>query len=108
MKAPEIPPLDRSRASRYRWVAEIMVQVVFADPSNEEARSLAGGRAWDKHVGTRTCTDRRSFLAVCRADSQRVRCQSDPNPLVRISAMLVPPVELLIGVRKSRFNRASR
>src|SRR6267154_927231 len=29
------------KAGRYRWVAEVMDQVVFADPSNKEARSLA-------------------------------------------------------------------
>jgi alkyl sulfatase BDS1-like metallo-beta-lactamase superfamily hydrolase len=29
------------KAGHYRWVAEIMDQVVFADPSNEEARRLA-------------------------------------------------------------------
>lgn len=29
------------KAGRYRWVAEVMDQVVFADPSNNEARGLA-------------------------------------------------------------------
>jgi alkyl sulfatase BDS1-like metallo-beta-lactamase superfamily hydrolase len=29
------------KAGHYRWVAEVMDQVVFADPSNKEARSLA-------------------------------------------------------------------
>jgi alkyl sulfatase BDS1-like metallo-beta-lactamase superfamily hydrolase len=29
------------KAGQYRWVAEVMDQVVFADPSNKEARSLA-------------------------------------------------------------------
>ena len=29
------------KAGQYRWVAEVMDQVVFADPSNNEARSLA-------------------------------------------------------------------
>ena len=29
------------KAGRYRWVAEVMDQVVFAEPSNKEARSLA-------------------------------------------------------------------
>ncbi len=29
------------KAGRYRWVAQVMDQVVFADPSNQEARSLA-------------------------------------------------------------------
>jgi alkyl sulfatase BDS1-like metallo-beta-lactamase superfamily hydrolase len=29
------------KAGRYRWVAEVMDQVVFADPSNQEARGLA-------------------------------------------------------------------
>src|SRR5882724_2762908 len=32
---------DDFKAGRYRWVAEVMDQVVFADPSNEEARGLA-------------------------------------------------------------------
>jgi alkyl sulfatase BDS1-like metallo-beta-lactamase superfamily hydrolase len=29
------------KAGRYRWVAQVMDQVVFADPSNKEARNLA-------------------------------------------------------------------
>src|SRR5882762_1288142 len=29
------------KAGRYRWVAQVMDQVVFADPSNKDARSLA-------------------------------------------------------------------
>jgi len=32
---------DDFKAGRYRWVAEVMDQVVFAEPSNKEARSLA-------------------------------------------------------------------
>src|SRR5882724_6983692 len=32
---------DDFKAGRYRWVAQVMDQVVFADPSNEEARGLA-------------------------------------------------------------------
>src|SRR6516164_10900392 len=32
---------DDFKAGQYRWVAEVMDQVVFADPSNKEARSLA-------------------------------------------------------------------
>ena len=32
---------DDFKAGRYRWVAQVMDQVVFADPSNQEARSLA-------------------------------------------------------------------
>src|SRR6266404_4116937 len=32
---------DDFKAGRYRWVAQVMDQVVFADPSNKEARSLA-------------------------------------------------------------------
>jgi alkyl sulfatase BDS1-like metallo-beta-lactamase superfamily hydrolase len=32
---------DDFKAGSYRWVAEVMDQVVFADPSNKEARGLA-------------------------------------------------------------------
>ena len=32
---------DDFKAGRYRWVAQVMDQMVFADPSNQEARSLA-------------------------------------------------------------------
>lgn len=32
---------DDFKAGNYRWVAEVMDQVVFAEPSNQEARSLA-------------------------------------------------------------------
>jgi alkyl sulfatase BDS1-like metallo-beta-lactamase superfamily hydrolase len=32
---------DDFKADHYRWVAEVMDQVVFADPSNKEARGLA-------------------------------------------------------------------
>jgi alkyl sulfatase BDS1-like metallo-beta-lactamase superfamily hydrolase len=32
---------DDFKAGRYRWVAEVMDQVVFADPSNQEARGIA-------------------------------------------------------------------
>jgi alkyl sulfatase BDS1-like metallo-beta-lactamase superfamily hydrolase len=32
---------EEFKAGRYRWVAQVMDQVVFADPANQEARSLA-------------------------------------------------------------------
>jgi len=32
---------DDFKAGRYRWVAQVMDQVVFGDPSNQEARGLA-------------------------------------------------------------------
>jgi alkyl sulfatase BDS1-like metallo-beta-lactamase superfamily hydrolase len=32
---------DDFKAGNYRWVAEVMDQVVFADASNKEARGLA-------------------------------------------------------------------
>jgi alkyl sulfatase BDS1-like metallo-beta-lactamase superfamily hydrolase len=32
---------DDFKAGRYRWVAQVMEQVVFAEPSNKEARNLA-------------------------------------------------------------------
>jgi alkyl sulfatase BDS1-like metallo-beta-lactamase superfamily hydrolase len=50
------------KAGRYRWVAQVMDQVVFADPSDQEARSLAANALEQLGYVAESATWRNAYL----------------------------------------------
>ena len=67
------------KAGNYRWVAQVMDQVVFADPSNKEARALAADAFEQMGYCAETAPWRNSYLLAAqklrgatRATAQRV------------------------------------
>jgi alkyl sulfatase BDS1-like metallo-beta-lactamase superfamily hydrolase len=54
---------DDFKAGHYRWVAEIMDQLVFADPANQEARSLAADAFEQLGYLAESATWRNAYLA---------------------------------------------
>ena len=53
-------------AGNYRWVAEVMDQVVFADPSNKEARALAADAFEQMGYGAENGPTRSSYLLAAQ------------------------------------------
>jgi alkyl sulfatase BDS1-like metallo-beta-lactamase superfamily hydrolase len=64
---------DDFRAGRYRWVAEVMDQVVFAEPSNKEARSLAADAFEQLGYLAESATWRNAYLLGAQELRSRVR-----------------------------------
>jgi len=67
---------DDFKAGNYRWVAQVMDQVVFADPTNNEARELAA-RAFEQlgcQSGYLACDDARCCLRLLGHTPERVAC----------------------------------
>jgi alkyl sulfatase BDS1-like metallo-beta-lactamase superfamily hydrolase len=60
---------DDFAKGQYRWVASVMNQVVFADPTNQEARNLGADAMATKpkqgHGVTRICMVRKNCVSVC-------------------------------------------
>ena len=58
------------KAGNYRWVAEVMDQLVFADPSNKEARDLAADAFEQMGYGSENAP-LAQFLSACGAEIAR-------------------------------------
>jgi alkyl sulfatase BDS1-like metallo-beta-lactamase superfamily hydrolase len=54
------------QAGNYRWVAQVMDQVVFADPSNKEARALAADAFEQMGYGAENGPTRSSYLLAAQ------------------------------------------
>ena len=57
---------DDFKAGNYRWVAEVMGQVVFADPSNRQARELAADAFEQMGYGAENGPTRSSYLLAAQ------------------------------------------
>src|SRR6185437_4966174 len=87
----------------YRWVAEVMDQVVFADPSNKEARDLAADAFEQMGYGAENAPTRSSYLLA----SQKLRSDKPddaqrPTPAVNpaiLHAMTAGEVFDYLGTR---------
>jgi len=57
---------DDFKAGSYRWVAQVMDQLVFADPSNKEARELAADAFEQMGYGSENAPWRNSYLLAAQ------------------------------------------
>jgi alkyl sulfatase BDS1-like metallo-beta-lactamase superfamily hydrolase len=98
--------IERSRPclenGEYRWVAEVLRQVIFADPANQEARELAAEAMEQLAYQAESSTWRNAYLT----GAQELRFGT-PNPPVTpdaatvdsISALTLPMLFNYLGVR---------
>jgi linear primary-alkylsulfatase len=84
------------RQGNYRWVAQVMSQVVFADPSNNEARGLAADALEQLGYLAESATWRNAYLA----GAQELR--NGPPPARRASLdpdmLRATPLELVFDI----------
>jgi alkyl sulfatase BDS1-like metallo-beta-lactamase superfamily hydrolase len=72
------------KAGNYRWVAEVMDQVVFADPSNKEARALAADAFEQMGYASENAPWRNSYLLA----AQKLRSST---PMAQRSGPAITP-----------------
>lgn len=77
---------DDFRKGNYRWVAEVMDQVVFADPSNQEARNLAADAFEQMGYAAENAPTRSSYLLA----AQKLR--SNKPEAQRATPAISPPI----------------
>jgi alkyl sulfatase BDS1-like metallo-beta-lactamase superfamily hydrolase len=93
---------DDFKAGRYRWVAEVMDQVVFADPANNEARSLAADAFEQLGYLAESATWRNAYLLGAQELRSGVRNGARAVPGVSaemLHAMQVSQVFDYLGTR---------
>src|SRR5258708_36786680 len=78
---------DDFKAGRYRWVAEVMDQAVFAEPSNKEARSLAADAFEQLGYLAESSTWRNAYLLG--AQELRSGVRGGPRSVPGISAEML-------------------
>jgi alkyl sulfatase BDS1-like metallo-beta-lactamase superfamily hydrolase len=80
------------KAGRYRWVAQVMDQVVFADPSNKEARSLAADAFEQLGYLAESATWRNAYLLGAQELRNGVRGGAPSVPGVRPEMLHAMPI----------------
>jgi alkyl sulfatase BDS1-like metallo-beta-lactamase superfamily hydrolase len=93
---------DDFKAGRYRWVAEVMDQVVFAEPTNKDARSLAADAFEQLGYLAESATWRNAYLLGAQELRSGVRGGARPVPGVSaemLHAMQVSQVFDYLGTR---------
>ena len=98
-------------AGEYRWVAEVMNHVVFADPGNQEARELTADALEQMGYQTESSTWRNAFLN----GAQELRLGTVTLPFEvgtgspdTIRALTVPMIINYLGIRLNGPNAAGR
>lgn len=70
------------KAGHYRWVAEVMDQVVFADPSNMDARNLAADAFEQMGYGSENGPMRSSYLLAAKRLRSNSRQAESSTPAI--------------------------
>jgi alkyl sulfatase BDS1-like metallo-beta-lactamase superfamily hydrolase len=80
------------KAGHYRWVAEVMDEVVFADPSNKEARDLAADAFEQLGYLAESATWRNSYLLGAQELRSGVRSGTRSVPGIGAPVLHVMPI----------------
>ena len=83
---------DDFKAGHYRWVAEVMDQVVFADPSNMEARNLAADAFEQLGYLAESATWRNAYLLGAQELRSGVRRRARSVPGVSAQMLHALPI----------------
>ena len=83
---------DDFKAGNYRWVADIMDQVVFADPSNKEARDLAADAFEQMGYLAEAAPWRNSYLLAAQELRSGVRGGARSVPAITPEVLHVMPI----------------
>lgn len=83
---------DDFKADRYRWVAGVVDQVVFADPSNQEARGLAADAFEQLGYLAKSATWRNAYLLAAQESRTGVRSGARSGPGVSAKVLHAVPI----------------
>jgi alkyl sulfatase BDS1-like metallo-beta-lactamase superfamily hydrolase len=95
---------DDFKAGRYRWVAQIMDQVVFADPSNQEARGLAADAFEQLGYLAESATWRNAYLLGAQELRSGVRGGARSVPGVSAEMLHAMPIALVFDYLGTRVD----
>ncbi len=95
---------DDFKAGHYRWVAEVMDQVVFADPSNKEARSLAADAFEQLGYLAESATWRNAYLLGAQELRSGVRGGARSVPGVSAQMLHAMPIAQVFDYLGTRVN----
>ena len=101
---------DDFKAGRYRWVAQVMDQVVFAEPSNKEARSLAADAFEQLGYLAESATWRNAYLLGAQELRSGVRGGARSVPGIGADALRAMPISQVFDYLGTRIDgpRAGR
>ena len=95
---------DDFKAGRYRWVAQVMDQVVFADPSNQEARGLAADAFEQLGYLAEAATWRNAYLLGAQELRSGVRGGARSVPGVSAQILKAMPIALVFDYLGTRVD----
>ena len=92
------------KAGRYRWVAQVMDQVVFAEPSNKEARNLAADAFEQLGYLAESATWRNAYLLGAQELRSGVRGAVRSVPGVNPEALHAMPIAVVFDYLGTRID----
>jgi len=92
------------KAGNYRWVAQVMDQVVFADPSNKEARNLAADAFEQLGYAAESATWRNAYLLGAQELRSGVRGGARHVPGVGAEMLHAMPIGLVFDYLGTRID----
>ena len=98
-------------AGEYRWVAEVMNHVVFADPTNQEARELTADALEQMGYQTESSTWRNAFLngaQELRLGTMKLPFEVGTGSPDTIRALTLPMIINYLGIRLNGPKAAGR
>jgi alkyl sulfatase BDS1-like metallo-beta-lactamase superfamily hydrolase len=91
-------------AGNYRWVARVMNQVVFADPSNREARNLAADAFEQLGYLAESAPWRNAYLLAAQELRRPVRADGRPVPAIGPQLLHAMPMADVFDYLGTRVN----
>jgi alkyl sulfatase BDS1-like metallo-beta-lactamase superfamily hydrolase len=95
---------DDFKAGNYRWVAEVMDRVVFAEPQNKEARSLAADAYEQLGYAAESATWRNAYLLGAQELRNGVRGGARNVPGVSAAMLRAMPIDLVFDYLGTRLD----
>jgi alkyl sulfatase BDS1-like metallo-beta-lactamase superfamily hydrolase len=92
------------KAGNYRWVAEVMDRVVFAEPQNKEARGLAADACEQLGYAAESATWRNAYLLGAQELRNGVRGGARNVPGVSAAMLRVMPIDLVFDYLGTRID----
>ena len=92
------------RAGQFRWVAQVMNQVVFADPTNTEARYLAADAFEQLGYQAESATWRNAYLLGAQELRNTTAPVRRPSPGVGADMLHAMPLRLVFDYLGTRIN----
>jgi alkyl sulfatase BDS1-like metallo-beta-lactamase superfamily hydrolase len=92
------------KAGNYRWVVRVMDQVVFADPSNTEARNLTGDAFEQLGYLAESAPWRNAYLLAAQELRRPVRADGRPVPAIGPQVLHAMPVSEVFDYLGTRVN----